>query len=220
MDRKIYIANTKTQKRYEIMTDATTLGELKAALDANGIDYADLSFTEGLTKTELLRDDSLLPKDVEHKGQITNELVILLTNTKKKIESGAMTRPEAYAIIKENGLQDAIKEEFGRNFTQVPTADLINFIAANVDDEDEDFDDEEEYEEDPRAYVQNIANNIYDNIKRVAAMGDLDIEAVESIAERCMELAERMKVNEKLSSKIEVTDEEANSKIDEILADF
>lgn len=129
MEREILIANTKTQKRSKITTSATTLGELKADLRAAGIDYSNMTFTEGISKTQLLNDATQLPQNVMYKGQPTNNLVILLTNTKKNISSGTMTRKEAYQAIKDNNLQDAVKKKFGRNFTQVPTSDLLVFLA-------------------------------------------------------------------------------------------
>ena len=131
MEREILIANTKTQKRSKVTTSATTLGELKADLRAAGIDYNGMTFTEGISKTQLLDDATQLPQNVMYKGQPTNNLVILLTNTKKNIASGAMSRKEVYQAIKDNNLQDAVKEEFGRNFTQVPTSDLLVFLAQD-----------------------------------------------------------------------------------------
>ena len=132
MEREILIANTKTQKRSKITTSATTLGELKTDLRAAGIDFSNMTFTEGISKTQLLNDDTQLPQDVMYKGQPTNNLVILLTNTKKNIASGVLSRKEAYNLIKQNSLENAVKIEFGRNFTQVPTLDLIKFIETNV----------------------------------------------------------------------------------------
>lgn len=131
MEREILIANTKTQKRSKVTTSATTLGELKADLRAAGIDYSGMAFTEGISKTQLLDDATQLPQNVMYKGQPTNNLVILLTNTKKNIASGTMSRKEVYQAIKDNNLQDAVKEEFGRNFTQVPTSDLLVFLAQD-----------------------------------------------------------------------------------------
>lgn len=131
MEREILIANTKTQKRSKVTTSATTLGELKADLRAAGIDYNGMTFTEGISKTQLLDDSTQLPQNVMYKGQPTNNLVILLTNTKKNIASGTMSRKEVYQAIKDNNLQDAVKEEFGRNFTQVPTSDLLVFLAQD-----------------------------------------------------------------------------------------
>lgn len=131
MEREILIANTKTQKRSKVTTSATTLGELKADLRAAGIDYNGMTFTEGISKTQLLDDATQLPQNVMYKGQPTNNLVILLTNTKKNIASGIMSRKEVYQAIKDNNLQDAVKEEFGRNFTQVPTSGLLVFLAQD-----------------------------------------------------------------------------------------
>ncbi len=131
MEREILIANTKTQKRSKVTTSATTLGELKADLRAAGIDYSGMTFTEGISKTQLLDDATQLPQNVIYKGQPTNNLVILLTNTKKNISSGTMTRKEVYQAIKDNNLQEAVKEEFGKNFTQVSTSDLLVFLAQN-----------------------------------------------------------------------------------------
>lgn len=130
MEREILIANTKTQKRSKITTSATTLGELKADLRAAGIDFQNMTFTEGISKTQLLRDDTQLPQNVIYKGQPTNNLVILLTNTKKNIASGTLSRQEIKDIIKRNNLQEAIKNKFGRNYTQVSNKDLELFIDS------------------------------------------------------------------------------------------
>lgn len=128
--RTILIANTKTQKRYSIQTSATTLGELQDQLDAQGIDYNGMSFTEGITKTQLADRSTVLPTNVMYKGAPTNNLVMLLTNTNKQIASGACgTRKEAYAILKANPvIANDIKEELGRNYTQVSTDTLWEYI--------------------------------------------------------------------------------------------
>lgn len=128
--RKITIVQTKNQKRSVIESSATTLGELKDDLRTNGIDYEGMAFYEGLTKTELKTDESILPHDIERNGVITNELVFMLTNTEKKIRSGAaaMTRAEAYDAIKKNNLQAECQKMFGKNFTMCKTADLIFLV--------------------------------------------------------------------------------------------
>lgn len=129
--RKIVIVQTKNQKKSVIMSAATTLAELKSDLRANGIDYDGMTFFEGTSKVELKNDASVLPHDVPYKGTITNELVFMLTNTNKKIRSGAMTRIEAYNAIKSMGLQDACVKKFGKNFTMCKTADLIALVQSN-----------------------------------------------------------------------------------------
>lgn len=129
--RKIVVVQTKNQKKSVIMSAATTLAELKSDLRANGIDYDGMTFFEGTSKVELKNDASVLPHDVPYKGTITNELVFMLTNTNKKIRSGAMSRMEAYSAIKSMGLQGACVDKFGKNFTMCKTADLIALIQSN-----------------------------------------------------------------------------------------
>lgn len=131
--RKITIVQTKNQRKSVIMSAATTLAELKSDLRANNIDYNGMTFFEGTSKVELKNDASVLPHDVPYKGTITNELVFMLTNTNKKIKSGAttMSRTEAYSAIKSMGLQDACVKKFGKNFTMCKTADLIALVQSN-----------------------------------------------------------------------------------------
>ena len=127
--RKITIVSTRNQKKSIIMSAATTLAELKADLRQNGIDYDGMTFYEGTSKVELKDDTSVLPHDVPYKDQTTNELVFMLTNTNKKIRSGAdMSRADAYAAIKSKGLQGECVKRFGKNFTMCKTADLVALI--------------------------------------------------------------------------------------------
>ena len=131
--RKITVVQTKNQKKSVIMSAATTLAELKSDLRANNIDYDGMTFFEGTSKVELKNDASVLPHDVPYKGIVTNELVFMLTNTNKKIRSGAatMSRAEAYSAIKSMGLQNACVKKFGKNFTMCKTIDLIALIQSN-----------------------------------------------------------------------------------------
>ena len=129
--RKITIANTRDQKKSVVMTAATTLGELKRDLDAAGINYSDMDFIEALSKTQLRGDDSVLPHDVPYNHTTTNELVFVLTVPNRKIKSGG-SRDDVYARINNYSdsceLKEAIKNNFGRNYTMVTTADLEDFI--------------------------------------------------------------------------------------------
>lgn len=165
-NREIIVANTRTQKRSRITTNASTLAELKAAFDREGIDYTDMTFTEGISKTQLLDDATQLPQNVLYKGQYTNNLVILLTNTKKNISSGILVadRQAAYSVIKERGLQEDIKDTFGRNFTQVSTADLQEFIKerTNIDGDDLEEGEYENYDEDSESDYDEESNSTYE----------------------------------------------------------
>lgn len=132
--RKITVVCTTGNRTVEILSDATTLRELKSDLTREGISYRNMSFLEGLSKTELKSDDSILPHDITWKGQVTNNLVIMLTTANKNIRSGAsMSRMEAYTCIKTMGLQDECQKRFGKSFTQCKTSDLVSLIEEKRD---------------------------------------------------------------------------------------
>ena len=149
--RKITVVETRNQSKKVIMSAATTLAELKRDFDANGIDYTDMAFYEGVSHTELKTDESVLPHDVPYRGTTTNELVFMLTTANKKIKSGAMTRKEIIATIKEKGLQQVVKDTFGKNFTNCTTSDLESVlkkeeeIVSNKDQDGTCTENKEEY---------------------------------------------------------------------------
>ena len=127
--RIITIVSTANSSKVELETDATTLGELKAAMRQADIAYDGMTFYEGLTKSELVDDASILPHDVVRNGQTTNNLVFMLTNTNKKIRSG-YDRVELYTIIKEKGLAEECKERLGKNFTVCKTSELEELVKG------------------------------------------------------------------------------------------
>lgn len=127
--RIITIVSTANSSKVELETDATTLGELKAAMRQADIAYDGMTFYEGLTKSELVDDASILPHDVVRNGQTTNNLVFMLTNTNKKIRSG-YDRVELYNIIKEKGLAEECKERLGKNFTVCKTSELEELVKG------------------------------------------------------------------------------------------
>lgn len=129
--RKITIVSTKDQTKKVIMSSATTLAELKADLRREGIDYEGMTFFEGTSKVELKNDTSVLPHDVPWKGTVTNELVFMLTNTNKKIRSGAMSRADLYNKVKSLHLEEECKKRFGKNFTMCKTADLEALVNVH-----------------------------------------------------------------------------------------
>lgn len=134
-NRKIIIVSTKTQRKYTLTTDASTLAELKSVCNANNIDYEGMSWFEGTSKTEMKSDNSVLPHDVPYKGTVTNNLVFRLTPT-KKIASG-MNRIDAYAVIRDNKLQQYVKDTYGKNFTQLSNA-VLEEVVAKVKEKEED----------------------------------------------------------------------------------
>ena len=129
--RKVTVINSKTQSQKVIENStATTLGELKAEMRAAGIDYDGMTFYEGHLRAELKDDASPLPTNIPYKGTTVNDLVFMLTTPEKKVRSGAMSRAEAYAAIKERGLQEVCKNTYGKNFTQCSTDALVELLSS------------------------------------------------------------------------------------------
>lgn len=133
--RDILVNDAQSQSRFKLHTDVETFGELKTLLLEKGINLENVTVTEGISKTSFVSDDSLLPKDQLYKGRKTNELLILITPN-KKIKLG-LSRQDVLKHIKNEGLQGAIKEHFGKNYTNVSTAELVKFLADNQEKEEE-----------------------------------------------------------------------------------
>ena len=130
--RKIVVIDSATNRKVEVMTDATTLGELKRDLRPSGISFENKDWLEGFSQTSPVSDESQLPQAVTYQGKTTNNLVYMLTNTNKTIKNG-MDRKEAYSVIAKNeNLKEIIKNKFGKNYTQVKTADLEKIIAKEI----------------------------------------------------------------------------------------
>lgn len=215
--RTITIADTKSQKRYDIQTSATTLGELMMEMDRQGIDYSGMSFTEGITRTALLSPESALPSNVMFKGERTNNLIMLMTNTSKKIESGSYgTRADAYAIIKEQGLplKSFIAEKTEANYTNVSTDTLWELIDEFMGSDDAKntvepaYNDEKDVEEKNDDEISDLAYSVVDVLdKCFPALTTADLEYVEEFISK--ELQDR-KAKESFVSDKELQDMIAN----------
>ena len=127
--RKITVLVESTQSKHVLQSNATTLGELKDELREKNISFnSDDVFKEGMSKTVLTTDESILPSNIPWRGEVTNDLIFMVTAPQKKIKSGVMTRAEVYAEVKRLNLQDTISKKVGKNFTQCSTATLLTFI--------------------------------------------------------------------------------------------
>lgn len=127
--RKVTIINSRTQSQNVITSSATTLGELKAELRRNGIEFGDSVFYEGHMRAELIDDSSTLPTQIPYKGQVVNDLVFLLTKPDKKTNSGAISRAELYKQIQRYNLQETCKAKYGRNYTTCSTDQLLQIVT-------------------------------------------------------------------------------------------
>lgn len=135
--RKILFVLSNSSNQKSIMSEAETLGALKADMRRAGISYDGMTFYEGRTRTELKDDASVLPVNVPvpakgtNPATTTNDLVFMLTTANKKIKSGALSpeRKNALEEIKAKGLGAAVTAKFGKNATQCKTPDLLAFLA-------------------------------------------------------------------------------------------
>lgn len=135
--RKILFVLSSSSNQKSIMSEAETLGALKADMRRAGINYDGMTFYEGRTRTELKDNASVLPVNVPvpakgtNPATTTNDLVFMLTTANKKIKSGALSpeRKNALEEIKAKGLGAAVTAKFGKNATQCKTPDLLAFLA-------------------------------------------------------------------------------------------
>ena len=135
--RKILFVLSNSSNQKSIMSEAETLGALKADMRRAGINYDGMTFYEGRTRTELKDDASVLPVNVPvpakgtNPATTTNDLVFMLTTANKKIKSGALSpeRKNTLEEIKAKGLGAAVTAKFGKNATQCKTPDLLAFLV-------------------------------------------------------------------------------------------
>lgn len=132
--RKITVVSTVTQAKNVVETAATTLRELKEALRNAHIPFDGMTFYEGLSHTEMLTDDAVLPHDIMYRGAPTNELVFMLTVPNKKINSGSdlsEARVALYDAIRSMHLEGDCIAKFGKNFTQCKNSELMSLIEEH-----------------------------------------------------------------------------------------
>lgn len=125
----VYDQNTQEKTVIENVS-VETFGELKSVLRQKGINLEGMDVREGISRVDLKSDSAVLPHDTPYKGSTTNDLMILITKTNKKVSSGAMGRAEASEFIKKNNLQQAVKDRYGKNWTNVSTAELVSFVQS------------------------------------------------------------------------------------------
>lgn len=197
MERTITAILTNSNDKKVFNSNANTLGELKAEMAAQGIDYSGMDFMEGLTHTTMMDDASILPSNVQYKGRTTNNLVFMLSTTNKNIRSGACDRNTLYKKIKENNLQEEIKEVFGRNFTQVSSDDLTAFV--------------EEKENSSKVVVPTDRKGLYEFIKNAGIQSYITKEcgdnytrvSTDAIYKACVKYTKSLQKAAKATKKIE-----------------
>lgn len=64
--------------RKTFTSSAVTFADLKPELIAQGFDLNDMRVLEGNTNLDLINDNAILPTNIERRGQITNDLTIVM----------------------------------------------------------------------------------------------------------------------------------------------
>ncbi len=152
MKRQITIYESAQNGKITVFNDVecNTLSELKTLLRQKDINYNDMEFIEGVTNTKLISDDSQIPTNIPFKGKVTNNVFINILKKDSKISSGVdfseMSRGDLLKAAKE--FANEIHDLFGKNFTQVKSCDLVDFLIS-VYDEHEPTMEEDNYEEIP-----------------------------------------------------------------------
>lgn len=126
---KATIVNTveNTVKTVELPETITTVSALKEYL---GLE--EIRLFEGATHTDLEDDTQALPELPA--GKKDKGYVFFVSPERNKIKNGAYSRKMCYALIKQRQLGGKVKEEYGRNFTQVST-DGLNSLLATYEEE-------------------------------------------------------------------------------------
>lgn len=120
--------------RRDFQTNATTYGQLKEELQSQGFDLSNTRVTEGNTQLDLVNDDAVLPVNIQKRGQITNDLIIVMTpNARPKsgsIDVQNASYAELKAIVKalyHGDQSEEARAHFG-NYTQLKTADMRDLL--------------------------------------------------------------------------------------------
>lgn len=135
------------QVRQDFVSTATTYGQLRQELIEKGFDLTNTRVTEGNTQVDLVNEGALLPTNISRRGQLTNDLIIIMTpQTQIKSGSGdSYTYIEARTEVKEiynspnSYIRTLAKQHFG-NYTHLTKNALINKLELWK----EQFEEEEE----------------------------------------------------------------------------
>ncbi len=120
--------------RRDFQTNATTYGQLKEELQSQGFDLSNTRVTEGNTQLDLVNDDAVLPTNIQKRGQVTNDLIIVMTPNARPKSGSIDVQNASYAELKAevkalyHGEQsEEARAHFG-NYTQMKTAVMRDLL--------------------------------------------------------------------------------------------
>ena len=120
--------------RRDFQSRATTYGQLKEELQSQGFDLSNTRVTEGNTQLDLVNDDAVLPVNIQKRGQLTNDLIIVMTPNARPKSGSIDVQNASYAELKAevkalyHGEQsEEARAHFG-NYTQMKTAVMRDLL--------------------------------------------------------------------------------------------
>lgn len=120
--------------RKDFQSSATTYGQLKEELQSQGFDLSNTRVTEGNTQLDLANDDAVLPVNIQKRGQVTNDLIIVMTPNARPKSGSIDVQNASYAELKAEvkALWDGEQSEEARahfgNYTQMKTGDMRDLL--------------------------------------------------------------------------------------------
>ena len=113
--------------RRDFQSNAITYGQLKEELIAQGFNLSNTRVTEGNTQLDLVNDDAVLPVNIQKRGQLTNDLIIVMTPNARPKSGSIDVQNASYAELKAavkalyHGEQSAEARAHFGNYTQMKT---------------------------------------------------------------------------------------------------
>lgn len=120
--------------RKDFQSSASTYGQLKEELIAQGFDLSNTRVTEGNTQLDLVNDDAVLPVNIQKRGQVTNDLIIVMTPNARPKSGSIDVQNASYAELKaevkalcHGEHSKEARAHFG-NYTQMKTAVMRDLL--------------------------------------------------------------------------------------------
>lgn len=120
--------------RRDFQTNATTYGQLKEELLSQGFNLSNTRVTEGNTQLDLVNNDAILPVNIQKRGQVTNDLIIVMTPNARPKSGSIDVQNASYAELKAEVKALCHGEQFEEaralfgNYTQMKTAVLRDLL--------------------------------------------------------------------------------------------
>lgn len=118
--------------RKTFTSSAVTFADLKPELIAQGFDLNNMRVLEGNTNLDLINDNAILPTNIERRGQITNDLTIVMAPIARP-KSGADEETEDTTADNEDPQFNSTMEGIKISLSGVSRKDLMNLVKEYLE---------------------------------------------------------------------------------------